>query len=81
MSSKNNYIIFNHSGRFGNAVFRYMAYTMLQKNIENGNIDCNNNASKFTYIYLKYLQIVPYKLSSYFLDRSPLYNLILWFQY
>ena len=50
MSSKNNYIIFNHSGRFGNAVFRYMAYTMLQKNIENGNIDCNNNASKFTYI-------------------------------
>ena len=26
-----NYFIFNQSGRFGNAVFRYMAYVMLQK--------------------------------------------------
>jgi hypothetical protein len=29
---ENNYIIFNQSGRFGNAIFRYMAYIMLQKN-------------------------------------------------
>jgi glycosyl transferase family 25 len=28
---ENNYFIFNQSGRFGNAVFRYMAYIMLQK--------------------------------------------------
>jgi GR25 family glycosyltransferase involved in LPS biosynthesis len=39
---ENNYIIFNQSGRFGNAVFRYMAYIMLQKN--------NNNNNKFKYI-------------------------------
>jgi GR25 family glycosyltransferase involved in LPS biosynthesis len=39
---ENNYIIFNQSGRFGNAVFRYMAYIMLQKN--------NNNSNKFKYI-------------------------------
>jgi hypothetical protein len=32
---ENNYIIFNQSGRFGNAIFRYMAYVMLQK--ENNN--------------------------------------------
>ena len=38
---ENNYIIFNQSGRFGNAVFRYMAYIMLQK---------NNNNNKFKYI-------------------------------
>jgi GR25 family glycosyltransferase involved in LPS biosynthesis len=30
-----NYFIFNQSGRFGNAVFRYMAYVMLQKNSTN----------------------------------------------
>lgn len=28
---ESNYFIFNQSGRFGNAVFRYMAYVMLQK--------------------------------------------------
>ena len=39
---ENNYIIFNQSGRFGNAVFRYMAYIMLQKN--------NNIDNKFKYI-------------------------------
>lgn len=48
MDVKNNYIIFNHSGRFGNAIFRYMAYAMLQKNIDNGYNDDNGN--KFTYI-------------------------------
>ena len=32
---ENNYIIFNHSGRFGNAIFRYMAYIMLQRGITN----------------------------------------------
>jgi GR25 family glycosyltransferase involved in LPS biosynthesis len=37
---ENNYIIFNQSGRFGNAIFRYMAYVMLQKG--------NNN---FKYIF------------------------------
>jgi len=30
-----NYFIFNHSGRFGNAVFRYMAYVVLQKGSNN----------------------------------------------
>ena len=30
-----NYFIFNQSGRFGNAVFRYMAYVMLQKGSTN----------------------------------------------
>lgn len=30
-----NYFIFNQSGRFGNAVFRYMAYVVLQKNSTN----------------------------------------------
>ena len=32
---ENNYIIFNQSGRFGNAIFRYMAYVMLQKDNNN----------------------------------------------
>ena len=32
---ENNYFIFNQSGRFGNAVFRYMAYIMLQKGNNN----------------------------------------------
>jgi len=32
---ENNYFIFNQSGRFGNAVFRYMAYIMLQKGNDN----------------------------------------------
>ena len=32
---ENNYIIFNQSGRFGNAIFRYMAYIMLQKGNNN----------------------------------------------
>jgi GR25 family glycosyltransferase involved in LPS biosynthesis len=32
---ENNYFIFNQSGRFGNAVFRYMAYIMLQKGNSN----------------------------------------------
>ena len=32
---ENNYFIFNQSGRFGNAVFRYMAYVMLQKGSTN----------------------------------------------
>lgn len=40
---EDNYIIFNQSGRFGNAIFRYMAYIMLQKNN-------NNNNNKFKYI-------------------------------
>jgi glycosyl transferase family 25 len=30
-----NYFIFNQSGRFGNAIFRYMAYVMLQKDTTN----------------------------------------------
>ena len=30
-----NYFIFNQSGRFGNAVFRYMAYIVLQKGSNN----------------------------------------------
>jgi GR25 family glycosyltransferase involved in LPS biosynthesis len=32
---ENNYIIFKQSGRFGNAIFRYMAYVMLQKGNNN----------------------------------------------
>jgi GR25 family glycosyltransferase involved in LPS biosynthesis len=35
MDTENNYFIFNQSGRFGNAVFRYMAYVMLQKGSTN----------------------------------------------
>lgn len=51
MDVKTNYIIFNHSGRFGNAIFRYMAYAMLQKNIDNSdNGDNGDNRNKFTYI-------------------------------
>ena len=52
---ENNYIIFNQSGRFGNAVFRYMAYIMLQKN--------NNIDNKFKYILdteFSKLSISPY---------------------
>jgi len=32
---ESNYIIFNHLGRFGNAIFRYMAYIMLQRGSTN----------------------------------------------
>ena len=47
---ENNYIIFNQSGRFGNAIFRYMAYVMLQKENNNFKYILDTDFSKLGYI-------------------------------
>jgi len=43
---ESNYIIFKQSGRFGNAIFRYMAYVMFQKDNNNFNYILDTDFSK-----------------------------------
>jgi GR25 family glycosyltransferase involved in LPS biosynthesis len=49
---ENNYIIFNQSGRFGNAIFRYMAYVMLQKGNNNFKYILDTDFSKLVTPYI-----------------------------
>ena len=53
-----NYFIFNQSGRFGNAVFRYMAYVMLQKSINHFKYILDTDFSKLKNINTRYETVI-----------------------